>query len=90
MKMDSPANYRIIVRNAAGFNLAFSDNDGLADDFGAIRRRGGFDLEPPVAFGTAGFRCIDQINTQVVVGCAIGYMKTIRVAGLAIYETQVF
>jgi hypothetical protein len=31
-----PANYRVIVRNAAGLNLAFSDNDGLADDFAAV------------------------------------------------------
>jgi hypothetical protein len=33
---EMPANYRVIVRNAAGINLAFSDNDGLADEAVAV------------------------------------------------------
>lgn len=37
---EMPANYRVIVRNRAGLDLAFSDDDGLADDFATVSNTG--------------------------------------------------
>jgi hypothetical protein len=38
---DLPANYRLIVRTTAGVNLAFSDNEGLADEFAVVSNTSG-------------------------------------------------
>jgi len=39
-----PANYRLIIRHPAGYNLAFSDNDGLADELGVVSNSSGADV----------------------------------------------
>ncbi len=65
---EMPANYRVIVRNEAGLNLAFSDNDGLADEVVSVSNTSGAAVDFIVLVGGYGFQNTNQYKLTLDLG----------------------
>ena len=65
---EMPANYRVIVRNEAGLNLAFSDNDGLADEVVSVSNTSGAAVDFIVLVGGYGFQNTNHYKLTLALG----------------------
>ena len=63
-----PADYRVIVRNAAGLNLIFSDTPGLADEVATVTNTSGAAVEYTVLVGGYGFPSTNRYKLTLDLG----------------------
>ncbi len=63
-----PANYRVIIQSPAGVTLAFSDNDGLADEFAEVSNTSGAPVDFIVLVMGYGFQNTNQYKLALALG----------------------
>jgi len=63
-----PADYRVIVRNAAGLNLVFSDNPGLADEVAAVINTSGAVVTYTILVGGYGPQNLNPYKLTLTLG----------------------
>ena len=63
-----PANYRVIIQSPAGVTLAFSDNDGLADEFAEVSNTSGATVDFIVLVMGYGFQNTNQYKLTLALG----------------------